>query len=50
MREHMSLKQPRERDRDHPKQLPIDFFDLEVITNRPDPRMGDRDLPELDEP
>lgn len=29
------------------RELPVDFFDLEVITNRPDPRMGDREI--LDE-
>lgn len=31
-----------------PDELPVDFFELEVIANKPIPEMGDRELPEIE--
>lgn len=31
-------------DGEEPEKLPDDFFEIEVIANKPDPRIGDREL------
>lgn len=45
MREVMA---PQESTEDGNDKLPVDFFDLEFLSNKPDPRQRDRDLPDVE--
>lgn len=45
MRGLMASQKPTE---DGNEQLPVDFFELELLSNKPDARLRDRELPEID--